>query len=176
MATTARPRMRTLKHFVLHVYGYSGDGFDLTELTGWPQSLKPILAGEIESLDVDGPTLIWFTGDEREFTLEEACMVLNILRDNHLGYSASMTPFWKTLGNDKVLYAWLESPDGHPQVTKQGPRDCVSLVRNLLKAKVVERYPKDFPGSRHVSHELHDVFRHNVKLLHLADFNETLGG
>ncbi len=176
MATTVRPRVRSVKHFALHVYGYSGDGDDLADLPGWPQSLIPFLQTEVEGRDETGPTLLRFTSDDRDFTLEEACEVLTALRKNNLGYRAFITPALMPAQFPQVVYVWCVTSDASPQLSKEGPERWVELAQKLLEATVVEGYPQDLPGSREVAREFRYTFEYNVQSSSLADLNKLLGG
>ncbi len=172
----AKPKVYQLRDFTLHVYGYTGDCFTLTELPGWPQSLKAVSPAEIGNHGGNESILIWFTNDERQFTLEDACEALTVLRENNLGYSASMTPTFDTQETQKIIYAWLLSAGGRPQVSKHGSREWVASTQGLLDAEVVRDYPDDFPRGREMERELNRRFKQSLKALQMTDLNAALGG
>ncbi len=176
----AKPKVYQLRDFTLHVYGYTGDCFTLTELPGWPQSLKAVSPAEIGNHGDNESILIWFTNDERQFTLEEACEALSVLQKHNLGYHAIMAPVVHSIKGDKSLRAWPTSPSGRPQVLAWGTREAVTLIRSLLEAEAVENYPADFPRRKAAQEELHNAFIHNIKAAQeaqqLIGLNEMLGG
>ena len=119
---------------------------------------------------------LWFNNDAREFTLEDACEALTILRENNLGYSASMTPTFDTQETQKIIYVWLLSAGSRPQVSKHGSREWVASIQSLLDAEVVRDYPDDFPRGRKMEYELNRRFKQSLKALQMADLNTALGG
>ncbi len=176
MTTTAKLKVCVLRVFILAVYGYSDNAYNLAELPGWPQSLRPLTSIEIDREEAGGPIYLRFRDDERDLTLEEACKTLNVLQDNHLGYSATMSSIFNTYANEDTIYAWLVSPNGRPRVAEHGSREWLTLTKNTLNAEVVKDYSREFHIDREEMHKVNEAFKSNANSLRLREVDKLLGG
>ena len=176
MAGLARTKPHVIREFVFDVYGWSGNDQELTDLPGWPRSMQSITAMEL-ARSSEGTITVRCSGEHRELRLKDACKVLNILRDNNLGYYAIITPmFAYERGSATLIYAWLFSPNSRPRVLKRFTRTWVAATQDLLGAELVDMEPPELYGDIEVLREVNKAFKHKSQLSQLAALDQSLGG